>query len=50
VNDDKDRLLAIKGTPIQTTSRKRPAVDPKDDNSTPDPTGIINLLDDDNIL
>jgi hypothetical protein len=50
VSDNKDdRLVAIKGnTSIQTTSRKRPAVDPKDDNGTPDPTGIINLLDDDN--
>jgi hypothetical protein len=49
VNDDKDRqLIATTGTSMQTTSRKRPAVNPKDDNGTPDPTGIINLLDDDN--
>jgi hypothetical protein len=51
VNDDKDRLIANGNTPAstQTTSRKRPAVDPKDDNGTPDPTGIfINYLDDDN--
>jgi hypothetical protein len=52
VNDNKDRLIATNGntpTSTQTTSRKRPAVDPKDDNGTPDPTGIfINLLDDDN--
>jgi hypothetical protein len=50
VNDDKDRrLIATNGnTSIQITSRKRPAVNPKDDTDTPDPIGIINLLDDDN--
>jgi hypothetical protein len=50
VNDINVKLIATNGnTPsIQTTSRKRPAVDPKVDKGASDPIGIINLLDDDN--
>jgi hypothetical protein len=41
-------MASVFYTSIQTTSRKRPAVDTKVDKGASNPTCTINLLDDDN--